>query len=142
MVNGISGVINDSSAQIQPIKATNNVASTTNATDGESLKSSSDDVISVNESASEENDLNNNDEKKKKELSKKDVATVSDALNKLMQQVNSDIEFKYCQKLDRLTMQIVDRKTQEVIKEFPPKQMIDLLIGIKEWVGILIDKKV
>lgn len=141
MVNGISGVINDSSAQIQPIKATNNVASTANAADGESLKSSSG-FISVNESASEENDLNNSDEKKKKELSKEDVATMSDALNKLMQQANSDIEFKYCQKLDRLTMQIVDRKTQEIIKEFPPKQMLDLLIGIKEWVGILIDKKV
>lgn len=141
MVNGISGVINDSSAQIQPIKTTNNVANTTNTTDGESLKSSSG-FISVNESASEENDLNNSDEKKKKELSKEDVATMSDALNKLMQQANSDIEFKYCQKLDRLTMQIVDRKTQEIIKEFPPKQMLDLLIGIKEWVGILIDKKV
>lgn len=142
MVSGISGVTNDSSTQIQPIKATSSVASITNITDDESTKNSNG-LMGVNQGATKKNDLNaSSDEKKKKELSKEDVAAMSDALNKFMEQANCDIEFKYCQKLDRLTMQVVDRKTKEIIKEFPPKQMLDVLIGIKEWVGVLIDKKV
>jgi len=39
-------------------------------------------------------------------------------------------------------VQIVDLKTQEVIKELPPEEMLDLEAKIHEMVGLLIDEKV
>lgn len=78
---------------------------------------------------------------KKEEVDEKDLSLINDTLNKFMEKMNSDIRFNYCKELDRLTVQVVNRKNNEVIKEFPPKEMIEVLTGIKEWVGMILDKK-
>ena len=39
-------------------------------------------------------------------------------------------------------VQVIDVNTEEVIKELPPEEMLDLKARIHEMVGILIDEKV
>lgn len=82
------------------------------------------------------------DEKKDlKKLTEEDVGELSDALNQFMEKMHYDIRFNYRKELGRLTMKVVDQKTDEVIKEFPPEEMVDTLINIKEWIGVFLDKK-
>ena len=76
-----------------------------------------------------------------KKLSKNDVSSITQVLNELMSQMNCDLEFKYYEKLDRLSIKMVNPKTQKVIKEFPPEDMLKTMIKTKEWLGVFLDKK-
>lgn len=78
----------------------------------------------------------------KRKLEEEDVEELSGALNDFMKKMNYDLHFDYRKELGRLTMKMVDRKTDEVIKEFPPEEMVNTLINIKEWIGVFLDKKV
>jgi flagellar protein FlaG len=76
-----------------------------------------------------------------KKLSENDVSSITQALNDLMSQMNCDLEFKYYEKLDRLSIKMVNPKTQKIIKEFPPEDMLKTMIKTKEWLGVFLDKK-
>jgi len=76
-----------------------------------------------------------------KELEEDVKESVSD-LNEIVKKVKEDLAFKIHDKTDKLMVQIVDLKTQEVIKELPPEEMLDLEAKIHEMVGLLIDEKV
>ena len=100
---------------------------------------------SINEKpdeTSEQNkaDKNRNTVLEKKKLTKKDVNTMTSALNDFMKNLNCDLEFKYYDKLNQLTVRMVDSKTHETIKEFPPEEIMKAMIRTKEWLGVFLDK--
>lgn len=84
---------------------------------------------------------NQADTKNQRKLSKDDVNEITKALNKFMSNINCDLEFKYYEKIDQLSVKLVDQKTNEVIKEFPPEDIMKAMIKTKEWIGVLLDKK-
>ncbi|WP_188399504.1 flagellar protein FlaG [Sporomusa sp. GT1] len=70
-----------------------------------------------------------------------DVAKATDDLNKIMQLFNADLKFEIHEKTQRLMVRLVDTKTDTVLKEFPPHELLDTLGAIREYIGILLDKK-
>jgi len=84
---------------------------------------------------------NQTDQKNQHKLNKDDVNEITKALNKFMSNINCDLEFKYYEKIDQLSVKLVDQKTNEVIKEFPPEDIMKAMIKTKEWIGVLLDKK-
>ena len=90
------------------------------------------------------NKVQQTDEEKKKgnaeEITKEDASNITKALNELMDKMNCDLEFKYYDKLDQLTVKMVDKKTKETIKEFPPEEIIKAMIKTKDWIGTFLDK--
>lgn len=62
-------------------------------------------------------------------------------MNKFMQMANSDIQFKLHEGTKQLIVQVIDTKDQTVIKEFPPHEMLDMVAKIREYVGMLLDKR-
>ena len=81
------------------------------------------------------------DNSSKKKLSKEDVGQMTNALNNFMATLNCDLEFKYYDKLDQLSVKMVDQKTNTVIKEFPPEEIMKAMIKTREWIGVFLDKK-
>ena len=80
---------------------------------------------------------------KEKETFKMDEEAVSNMtkeLNELMGKINCDLEFKWNKEVDLMTVAMVDKKTKETIKEFPPEDMIKNMINAKEWIGAFLDK--
>ena len=45
------------------------------------------------------------------------------------------------EKTNRITIKIVDKKTKEVIREFPPEETLDMIAKAWELAGILVDEK-
>jgi len=76
-----------------------------------------------------------------KQVSTEEVKTLTDEMNKFMQLINSDIQFVFHEKMQRLIVQVVDTKEGKVLKEFPPHELLDTMAKIKEYVGLLLDKK-
>ncbi len=76
-----------------------------------------------------------------KEKVKKELEKTVEELNKVMDPLSADIKFQFNSKADELTVKVVDKNTDRVIREFPPKEALHLMEKMRELVGILFDKK-
>jgi len=74
-------------------------------------------------------------------LKREDVDQVTDRMNKLMELINTDLQFSVHEKTKRLIVQMVDKRDGTVLKEFPPHELLDTIANIQEYVGLLLDKK-
>lgn len=75
-------------------------------------------------------------------LSREDTEHMTEQMNKLMELMDADLHFTLHEKTNRLIVQMVDKRDGTVLKEFPPRELLDTLANIQEYVGILLDKKV
>jgi len=73
-------------------------------------------------------------------IEKSDISGIIDKLNKATKQLNEKITFSYHEKLNRVIVKVHDSETDEVIREFPPKDLIKILEHIQEYLGLLVDE--
>lgn len=73
-------------------------------------------------------------------LDEKSVSLITDELNELMEKINCDIAFKYHKEVNMMSVSMINKKTDEVIKELPPEEMIDNIKKAREWIGAFLDK--
>lgn len=69
-----------------------------------------------------------------------------DGLKKVVEQAiaampHADAKFGIHDKTNRIIIKLVDRETQEVIKEIPPEKTLDLLAKRMELAGVLVDQR-
>jgi len=76
-----------------------------------------------------------------KQLSREELQVVTAAMTKFMESLNTNIQFSMYQKTGQLIVQVMDSKSGQVLKEFPPHQLLDTLAAIRDYVGALLDKK-
>ena len=69
------------------------------------------------------------------------VEDTVESLNKFMDLMTADIRFTMHQKSQRLMVQLVSEKDQSVLREYPSSEFLDMIANIREFVGILTDKK-
>jgi len=90
---------------------------------------------------SQPDSLQEQNEYKQEEL-EEDVKKSVDDINDIVKKIKEDLAFELHDETERMMVKVIDRKTQEVIKELPPEEMLDLTARIHEMVGLLIDEKV
>ena len=69
---------------------------------------------------------------------------VKEALNEINQKIrptNTQCEFKYHEKTNRISITVRDRATDEVIREIPPEKTLDMIAKSLELAGILVNEK-
>ena len=143
MIKGVSGISDVSSKVVVPVSKMD--IGDTNLTSSEvksSLQASSKEKIYPNaiEFNSDQDGKETGADKGKK-LTEENVEEMSGALNDFMKKMNYDIEFSYYKDLDRLIMKVVDKKTDETIRQMPPEDMLKTLSSLREWIGVFLDKK-
>lgn len=57
------------------------------------------------------------------------------------QLTNSEVKFGIHEKTNRVTIKIVDKNTDEVIKEIPPEKTLDMIAKCMEIAGVLVDER-
>lgn len=75
------------------------------------------------------------------EIRKSDVEKVVQSINHFLEPSNSSLQFKLHEELGEYYVTIVDQQTNEVIREVPPKKILDIHAAMKEYMGLIIDKK-
>ncbi|NPA54851.1 MAG: flagellar biosynthesis protein FlaG [Epsilonproteobacteria bacterium] len=83
---------------------------------------------------------NENDEEKKNKIREELQKTVEE-LNKEMSPLNTDIKFKFDDKVDELVVNVIDKNTDKVIRKIPSDEALKLMEKMRELVGALFDKK-
>lgn len=80
--------------------------------------------------------LDNSEETKKK------VQEAVDTMNEILEANNNTSKFMYHEGLERYYVSVVDRSTEEVIKEIPPKKLLDAFYEMQKMVGMIVDEKI
>lgn len=73
------------------------------------------------------------------EPSNEQIRKAVEQMNKKM--INSEAVFGIHEGTNRVTIKIVDKDTEEVLKEFPPEKTLDMIAKVWELAGLLVDEK-
>ena len=63
-------------------------------------------------------------------------------LNQTVRTFDRKLEFQLHRDTDRYYVQVIDVIDDEIIREIPPEQVLDLLAKIDEMIGLIIDEKI
>ena len=79
---------------------------------------------------------------KENKPSKEQVQKSINEINDTVSALHKELHFEFHEKSERMLVEIRDIRNDEVIKEIPPKEMLDMIGRIKEVVGLLLDEKI
>jgi len=78
----------------------------------------------------------------KEAFPKEKVQKAVDALNEFMTLQNHNSKFVMHEGLERYFVQVVDSETEEVIREIPPRKLLDAFYTMQKFVGMIVDEKI
>jgi len=76
------------------------------------------------------------------EFTEEQIEEGVETLNESVEALHKGLKFEIHEESDRMHVQVVDVIEDEVLKELPPEEILDMLGRIQEMVGIIIDEKV
>jgi len=74
-------------------------------------------------------------------ISEEKVKRVVDDLNQSLVGANTHLKFQFHEKLQKYYVAIIDDQTNEVIKEIPPKKLLDTYADMMGHLGLLVNTK-
>ena len=107
-----------------------------------SAVSASQQIQPTDQANTDTQDKQKKQDKDNQHLDEKSVNLMTKELNALMSRINCDLEFSYNKEVNVMSVKMIDRKTQEVLKEMPPESMIKHMMAAKDWLGAVLDKNV
>ncbi|MBQ0140962.1 MAG: flagellar protein FlaG [Kurthia sp.] len=63
-------------------------------------------------------------------------------MNEFMEATNKNSKFVFHEGLGEYYVEIVDAKTEEVVKEIPPKELLDAYYEMQKMIGKIVDKSI
>ncbi|MFJ8064163.1 flagellar protein FlaG [Psychrobacillus sp. NPDC096426] len=75
-------------------------------------------------------------------IPKEKVQKAVDALNEFMTVQNRNSKFIMHDGLERYYVEVVDAETEEVIREVPPRKLLDAFYTMQKFLGMIIDEKI
>ena len=94
----------------------------------------------ANTDSKDTKDKNKQNKQDNQQLDEKSVSLMTKELNELMSKINCDLEFSYHKEVNLMSVKMIDKNTQEVLKEMPPESMIKHMMAAKDWLGAFLDK--
>jgi flagellar protein FlaG len=74
--------------------------------------------------------------------SREKMETVIASMNGFLKASNTHLKFYFHDELQKYYVAIVDDQTDEVVKEIPPKKLLDMYAAMTDYLGLLVDKKI
>ena len=75
-------------------------------------------------------------------MSAEKAKSMVDSMNKFLKSADSQLKFQYHEALNEYYVTIIDTATDEVIREIPSKKLMDIHAAMREFVGLLVDRKI
>ena len=78
-----------------------------------------------------------------KTITKEQMDKIVSAMNDFLQAApHTHLKFEFHDQLNEYYITIVDEVTKEIVKEIPPRKMLDMFAAMTEFVGLMVDKKI
>lgn len=76
-------------------------------------------------------------------VSKEDVTNVVNGMNEFLKaSPQTHLKFQFHDQLNEYYVTLVDEVTDEVVREIPPKKLLDMFASMTEYLGLMVDKKI
>lgn len=62
-------------------------------------------------------------------------------MNRLLEGTNRRFEYSVHDKINGIMVKVIDENTGEVIREIPPKKILDMVANMLEMAGLLVDER-
>ncbi len=99
-------------------------------------------VSGVNQTASQTiKEQKYQEQKPHEQVSLEDLATAAEHLGQALEVINRGLEFSIHEDTNRIIVRVINRETQEVLKEIPPEQLLDMIARIWDVMGLIVDEK-
>lgn len=85
---------------------------------------------------------NEQKQQSKPETLKDKLSQAVDSLNEFLDITYKSSKFVLHEGLDRYYVQLVDKETEEVLKEIPPKKLLDSFYEMQKLLGMIVDEKI
>lgn len=82
------------------------------------------------------------DNKSEEKLPNEKAKSMVDGMNDFLASTDSQLKFVYHDGLNEYYVTVVNTATDEVIREIPSKKLMDIHAAMKEFVGLLVDRKI
>jgi len=76
-----------------------------------------------------------------KEQSREALYQIVEEASEALEAVNTALTFQIHEGTGRPVIQLVELQTKKVIREIPSEKMLDVVAGIWEWAGLIVDRK-
>lgn len=97
--------------------------------------------ISIVDQNGVSSEANQTDSEKKQTLNEKQIQNAISRANNSMKGIRTRAEFTYHEKINRVSIKIMNEDTNEVIREIPPEESIKMIEKMWELVGLIVDEK-
>lgn len=122
------------------MEASNQNANESQSTLAQIDEMSANSMVQAGEESQNANQQNDKDKDSQQKMDENTVSFMTKELNELMSKMNCDLEFQYHKEVNMMSVKMLDKKTQEVLKEVPPEDMIKHMIKARDWLGAFLDK--
>ncbi|MGG3738375.1 flagellar protein FlaG [Aeribacillus pallidus] len=75
-------------------------------------------------------------------VSKEQLEEIVKGMNEFLQPSHTSLKFELHDKLKEYYVKIIDERTNEVVREIPPKKLLDMYATMMQFVGLIVDKKI
>lgn len=75
------------------------------------------------------------------EQSQDSLRKAVDQANKVLADTGRHFEYEVHEATNSILIRVIDNETKEVIREIPPKKLLDAVVKLWELAGIFVDKK-
>lgn len=69
------------------------------------------------------------------------IKNAVDHANKTMRHAKTKCEFSYHEETKRVSIKVIDEETEEVIREIPPEETLEMISRMWELAGLMVDEK-
>lgn len=76
-----------------------------------------------------------------KETSENHLKSVLSVANQKIRMTNTRCEFEYHDKTKRVSIKVIDKTTDEVVREIPPEEALEMVEKIWELAGLIVDER-
>lgn len=87
------------------------------------------------------NDKNAEQDEKQKQPSEKTIKAAVSQANTQLKQARTKCAFSYDDVTNRVSIKVYDAETEEVIREIPPEESLELVEKMWELAGLIVDEK-
>ncbi|MEG2512139.1 MAG: flagellar protein FlaG [Acetivibrio sp.] len=99
-------------------------------------------TVSIKNSMLSQDTAKEDRETKEGQAREKQIKNAIFEANKKIRRPNTtSLEFSYHEETQRVSIQVIDQETKEIIREIPPEKSLDMLQKMWELAGILVDEK-
>lgn len=82
------------------------------------------------------------EERTSKEISKEKLEEIVKGMNEFLQPSHTSLKFNVHEDLKEYYVQLIDDRTKEVVREIPPKKLLDMYAAMMKFVGLIVDQKI